>query len=118
MAPRMWETGQAQRVEVEYKEAWYEGIWVPLSEELYVHYIFDISERKLAADAGRKSEERYRVLVESAHDAIMTLEPPSWRFTACNPATVALFRSGSEEAFVAASPWQLPLAQVSSNKTG
>jgi PAS domain S-box-containing protein len=103
----MWETGQAQRVEVEYKEAWYEGIWVPLSEELYVHYIFDISERKLAADAVRKSEERYRVLVESAHDAIMTLEPPSWRFTACNPATVALFRSGSEEAFVAASPWQL-----------
>lgn len=46
-APAMWETGELQRIEVEYRNTWYEGIWAPLSENLYVHYIFDITERKL-----------------------------------------------------------------------
>ncbi len=45
-APKMWETGEVQRLEVEYRGTWYEGIWAPLSEDHYVHYIFDISDRK------------------------------------------------------------------------
>ena len=47
LAPKLWTTGQSQRREVEYRGTWYEGIWAPLSEDLYVHYIFDITERKL-----------------------------------------------------------------------
>ncbi len=46
LAPKLWETGQPQRLEVEYRRTWYEGVWVPLSEDLYVHYVFDISGRK------------------------------------------------------------------------
>ena len=46
LAPKLWTTGQSQRLEVEYRGTWYEGIWAPLSEDLYVHYIFDITERK------------------------------------------------------------------------
>lgn len=45
-APKLWKTGELQRMEVEYRGTWYEGIWAPLSEDYYVHYIFDISERK------------------------------------------------------------------------
>ncbi len=45
-APKMWETGKLQRIEVEYRGTWYEGIWSALSDTLYVHYIFDITERK------------------------------------------------------------------------
>ena len=46
LGPELWETGQFQKLEVEYRGTWYEGIWAPLSEDLYVHYIFDITERK------------------------------------------------------------------------
>jgi len=46
LAQKMWETGQIQRTEVYYLDKWFEGIWAPYSEDLYVHYIFDITERK------------------------------------------------------------------------
>ncbi len=47
-APELWETGVPQRLEVEYEGMYYEGLWVPLTDDLYVHYVFDISERKRA----------------------------------------------------------------------
>ena len=54
LAPKLWTTGQSQRLEVEYRGIWYEGIWEPLSEELYVHYIFDITERKRVEEELKK----------------------------------------------------------------
>ncbi|NQT72933.1 MAG: PAS domain S-box protein [Chloroflexi bacterium] len=45
-APELWNSGQAQQLEVEYRDKYYECRWVPLSEDMYVHYIFDITERK------------------------------------------------------------------------
>ena len=56
---------------------------------------------------GRAAEKRYQTLYESSRDAIMTLDPPSWRFTAGNPATLAMFDTGDETTFVATAPWQL-----------
>ncbi|MBW7989953.1 MAG: PAS domain S-box protein [Planctomycetes bacterium] len=47
-APEVWATDEPKRIETEYEGTYYEGIWVPLTEELYVHYIFDISNRKRA----------------------------------------------------------------------
>ena len=63
-APKMWETGAVQRLEVEYRGTWYEGIWAPLSKKYYVHYIFYISERK-------KVENKIRFL--SYHDQLTGL---------------------------------------------
>jgi len=51
LAPELWTTGDPQRLEAEYRGTYYEGIWVPLTDELYVHYIFDITERKQAEEA-------------------------------------------------------------------
>jgi len=70
----LWESGQPQRLEVEYRGAWYEGIWVPLSDELYVHYIFDITERKLAEAALQESEAKYRTVVEDAKEGILIIQ--------------------------------------------
>jgi PAS domain S-box-containing protein len=65
LAPTLWTTGQSQRLEVEYRGTWYEGIWAPLSEDLYVHYIFDITERKRVEDALRRSE-RFLQLISNS----------------------------------------------------
>jgi PAS domain S-box-containing protein len=37
----------------------------------------------------------------------MSIEPPSWRFTAGNPATLKMFGTKNEEEFVSCEPWQL-----------
>lgn len=48
LAPKLWAGGRIQHLEVEYRGTWYEGVWAPLSEELYVHYIIDINKYKQA----------------------------------------------------------------------
>jgi two-component system, LuxR family, sensor kinase FixL len=67
----------------------------------------DLTEYQRSKEALSKSEERYRVLFATSRDAIMTVEPPSWRFTSGNPATVEMFRTGSVNRFVTTAPWEL-----------
>ena len=55
----------------------------------------------------RESELRHLMLFESSRDAIMTLEPPDWRFTSGNPATIAMFLAKDEAEFTSAAPWNL-----------
>jgi PAS domain S-box-containing protein len=67
----------------------------------------DITEYKRAQDALRLSEAKYRGLFEVTRDAIMMIEPPSWKFTSGNRAAVRMFGASSEEEFVTYGPWQL-----------
>ena len=68
LAPKLWATGQSQTLEVEYRGEWYKGIWTPLSEDLYVHYIFIITERKRAEEALRESENRFHTVADFTYD--------------------------------------------------
>jgi PAS domain S-box-containing protein len=64
----------------------------------------DITEARRAEKALQESEEKFRRLFDSAHDALMTLEPPFWRFTDGNPATLAMFKAKSVADFTSHGP--------------
>lgn len=48
VAPQLWATGQRQQKIVEIEGCFFDTYWIPISEELYMHYAFDITERKNA----------------------------------------------------------------------
>ena len=53
------------------------------------------------------AEARFRLLFEHAHDAMMTLAPPTWRFTSGNDRVRDLFGVQDVEAFIALEPWRV-----------
>ena len=65
----------------------------------------DISKDKQAELELRESERKYRQLFESSRDALMVLEPPSWRFTDANQTTLQMFGVGSKSEITALGPW-------------
>ncbi|MHB8348509.1 MAG: sensor domain-containing diguanylate cyclase [Acidiferrobacterales bacterium] len=71
----------------------------------YVAVLLDISERKQTEDLLRASELRHRLLFESSRDALMTLGPPSWKYTAANEAAVKLLGASNEDEILARGPW-------------
>ncbi|MBT4165993.1 PAS domain-containing protein [archaeon] len=61
----------------------------------------------------KEAEEKYKILYESSRDAIMILEPPTWNFTAGNPATVKMFGAKDEKEFISKTPGDLsPKKQI------
>jgi PAS domain S-box-containing protein len=53
-------------------------------------FLFDVTERKLAEEAQRESEERYRVVAKTATDAIITVDS-DFQIVFANPASEAIF---------------------------
>ena len=93
------------------------GEWIPIlktaikttlsGKEVLIESFVDISERKKAELALAESERNYRDLFESSHDAIMTIEPPSWKFTSANQSTLELFGAARIEEFTTLGPWDV-----------
>lgn len=67
------------------------------------------------------AEQKYKILYDSSADAIMTLEPPSWKFTSGNLATIKMFNCKNEKDFISRPPWKYspkyqPDGELSSTK--
>ena len=71
------------------------------------YWISSLRERKATEETLRVSEDRYRTLFESARDALMTLAPPSWTFTSCNPAALEMFGAKDVSEFTSFGSWDL-----------
>ncbi len=67
----------------------------------------DITDRKRLEIRRRESEEKYRTLFHRSHDAIATLDPPSWHFMTANHAMIELFGAKNGRELLAYEPWQL-----------
>jgi len=55
----------------------------------------------------RRSEEKFRGLVENLHDAVMTFDPSTHKFTSANPAGIAMFGAKNEEELISFGPGSL-----------
>src|SRR5271169_511053 len=69
--------------------------------------VVDISKRKRALEALRESEEKYRLLFETSRDALVTVAPPSWKFTSANQSTLRMFGAASEAELTCLGPWDI-----------
>lgn len=69
-APEAWRAGEPRTLEVEAIGRFWEAHWVPVSEDLYLHYAFDITDRKLSEEKLRESEARYKALFDCSLDFI------------------------------------------------
>jgi PAS domain S-box-containing protein len=69
--------------------------------------IEDITEHKRTEEALRESEERHRVLFDQSWDALLTLAPPSWRFTSGNLAALALYDVKTQDELLKLGPWDV-----------
>lgn len=93
------------------KGAFLSGIAAPLFDSHgkvigAIESIRNITEKKKTAKKLEESEERYRALFQLSRDAILTLEPPSWKFTSANPAAIEMFRARNEAAFLSKTAWE------------
>ncbi|MCK5486071.1 MAG: GAF domain-containing protein, partial [Desulfobacterales bacterium] len=63
-ASQLWDTGQEQHSEVEGLGVVWDAHWIPVSEDMYMHYAFDITERKQAEEQMQLNEMRLEALVD------------------------------------------------------
>ena len=57
LAPDLWATGKEQHVVLEAGDKVMEAHWVPVTDDLYMHYAFDITERKRAEEKLQEKEQ-------------------------------------------------------------
>ena len=72
-----------------------------------IGFSLDVTEHKNAEEKLRESEERYRVIFNGSHDALMTLEPPGFNFTSGNDAAIKLFGVKDMAEFITLCPWDI-----------
>lgn len=65
--------------------------------DFYIGIVQNIQQRKLAEEAQRESEERYRTLVDNATEALVVFDVESRRFVSVSESAVQLFKVPKEE---------------------
>jgi PAS domain S-box-containing protein len=64
-SPVVWDTGKEQHLVVEEAGTCWDAHWIPVSEDLYMHFAFDITERKRAEDALRASQKMIEEIINA-----------------------------------------------------
>jgi signal transduction histidine kinase len=64
MAPELWAKAKPQYAEVNISDHVYDTFWIPVTESLYLHYAFDITERKRLENELREAHQHLEKQVE------------------------------------------------------
>ena len=57
LAPALWATGEAQHLEVEAQGIAWDAHWIPVAEDLYMHFALDVTARKQAEEVLKQASE-------------------------------------------------------------
>jgi PAS domain S-box-containing protein len=63
LGPKLWETGEAQQMEIRTNGVVFDAYWIPITPDLYMHYAFDVTERKKSEELARQSD-RFRAVAD------------------------------------------------------
>lgn len=81
LAPELWATGETQKTEVEVLNTTWDTYWIPVADDLYLHYAFDITKLKLVErelqQAKKKLEARVKertAELETTHKQLLHAE--------------------------------------------
>lgn len=69
--------------------------------------VVDITDKKEQEEERLQANEMYKRLFVTSKDAIMTLEPPSWKFTTGNNTILEMFKVKNIEEWTSMGPWQV-----------
>ncbi len=73
----------------------------------FFSFRLDITERKTLHEKILNSDYEKRLFFDQSFDAIMSLRPPEWKFTAANSATLKLFNVPKDVDFTTLGPWDI-----------
>ncbi|MEP2023028.1 MAG: PAS domain S-box protein [Reichenbachiella sp.] len=93
------------------KVRYYDIMYAPLLKNDTIYgfsaLIVDITEKTKNEEERVQANEMYKRLFVTSKDAIMTLEPPSWKFTTGNERILEMFKVKDMEEWTSMGPWQV-----------
>lgn len=57
LAPRLWESGEAQNGQFSAHDVCWDAYWIPVGKDLYLHYVFDNTEQQKSREALQKARD-------------------------------------------------------------
>lgn len=114
---RPFDTGEGTR--------YYDIMYAPLQSEEGIFgfsaLVVDITKKKKQEEERVQANEMYKSLFITSKDAIMTLEPPTWKFTTGNNTILDMFKVKDMNEWTSIGPWQVspevqPDGELSSKK--
>lgn len=90
---------------------YYDIMYAPLMSDDQIFgfsaMVVDITDKKEQEEERLQANEMYKRLFVTSKDAIMTLEPPSWKFTTGNNTILEMFKVKNIEEWTSMGPWQV-----------
>jgi len=96
LASALQETGEPQHQEWEALGTVWDAYWKPAGPDLFLHYAFDITDRKRIEAALKESEQRFRDIADNTQQWVWEVDPQG-RYTYASPVVEKLIGYKPEE---------------------